>query len=542
MKVDFVGESWPLAFGLLDGDDRMDSVQTEGVYSTARRAFIATPLLDLWTDAVIADLNEDGFRDAAAISAFIEGVDVFIGQGQPALNRARIDTSAAVDRIAVGDFNGDFVSDLMFSERTFEDVGDDRSTVLLATGNRQGPPGPKVTVGRLSFVQDLLPVFLAAREPDLIEDLLIHSSSREDGNGDALVAQLLGSTDGRMLSLVGTADGQIARASPSSQSVRAGRLDSAGGGEIDLLVARRLGTEESSVSLNSFSVIGGDGTGTYSEADEIDLALNACTRGFDLQTSTLDVAALDESDPVESLFIIDKAPCESADCPATLLVSRGDGDDNECWWSDLVGPSGGVPTDMLVEDIDGNGRRELVVAYGFDATPIRGGVFKDASAAAQETGLAVYWDLEASAYAAGSSGVIEADDAFVGGEVYSGETAASASETEVLEPNEDGAASSNSLAGVRSISRIQADADPDVEVVMLTSDGVFMAELVRPGLQLTLLPLPTDSAAPLQQVVSGDVNGDGVDDLIIAQGARFRVHLGEPRSAPLADEEEVDQP
>lgn len=526
LDVRVVADSWPLAFGDVDGDGALDTVETNGVWSSAFGAYIARPQLDLWTEALVADLNRDGYLDVAAASAFIEGVDVFVGSGLPALNRSRIDTSAAVDRLAAGDFNGDFVTDLLFSERTFEDVGDDSSTLFLAPGRLQGAPDSKVTVGKLSYIQEILPLYLPSAEPDLVEDVIIHSSPEPDGRGVALAALLEGSTDGRLVSFLGSGDG-------SSQALKAGRFSADRREGVDLLLARRLGLEDGALLGSSFVVIGGNGSGVYSESDESDLALDACTRSFDLQTAAIEVAQLEPEDPTESLFIIDKAPCSGETCTATLLISRGDGANNECWWSELVGPQGGVPTDMLVEDVDANGGRELLVAYGFDATPIRGGVFKDVSAAARQTGLAVYWDLDAAAYSDDASGgAVESADAFVGGEVYTPSSALTAEEDVVVAPGADGVGTTGTLQGVRSISTLQADADPDREVVVLSADGVFLAELERPGLRMRSLDIPIDASVALLQVVTGDVDGDGVDDLIISRGERFQVYLGRSVGGP----------
>lgn len=509
---------WPLAFGELDGDGSLDTVRADGIWSSAAGRRVARPQLESWTDAVVADFNRDGRPDVAASSAFIEGVDVFFGTGLPLFNRSRIDTSAAVDRLATGDFDGDFVTDLLFAERTFEDVGGDASTLFLAPGRLQGTPGPKVTVGKLSYIQEILPLFLPGLELDLVEDVLVHSTAEVDGRGEALVALLQGSTDGRLVSFIGGDEG-------TSQTVRAGRLSAAGSSATDLLVARRVGADADSMS-SAFVVITGDGSGVYSGANETSLELTACTRGFDLQTAAITVEPLADDDAVESLFIVDKPPCEDVSCPSTLLVSRGDAGENECWWSDLVGPPGGVPTDLVVDDIDGNGARELVVGYGFDATPIRGGVFKDLSSAARQTGLAVYWDLDVAAYGTGSGAVDEAA-AFERGEVYTTATALGAEPPpEEVTPGADGVGRTNALAGVRSVRLIQADGDPEREVLVLSSDGLFVAELAKPGLTLRRLDLPFDPGVALQQVRTNDVNGDGVDDIIVSRGERFQVHLG----------------
>jgi hypothetical protein len=517
LKVRLDAEGWPLGFADLDGDDAADPIRTDGIWSSVAGRLIARPRLETWTEAVVADFNRDGNPDVAASSALIEGVDVFFGTGLPLFNRSRIDTSAAVDRLATGDFDGDFVTDLLFAERTFEDVGGDASTLFLAPGRLQGVPGPKVTVGKLSYIQEILPLFLPGFELDLVQDVLVHSSPEADGSGEALIALLQGSTDGRLVSFVGGSEG-------TSQTVRAGRLDGAGAGAPDLLVARRVGNAD---NVNSaFVVITGDGSGVYSSADETNLQLTACTRGFDLQTAAVAVEPLATDDAFDSLFIVDKPPCESDACTATLLVSRGDGGENECWWSDLAGPPGGVPTDLVVDDIDGNGAREIVVGYGFDATPIRGGVFKDLGSAARQTGLAVYWDLDVRAYE-GGSGTIDDGAAFEAGEVYTTATAlASASEPTEVQPGADGVGRTDVLAGVRSVSLIQADGDRAREILVLSSDGLFVAELERPGLALRPLDLPVDPAIPLQQVRATDVNGDGVDDIIVSQGERFQIHLG----------------
>src|SRR6185369_11357421 len=74
-----------------------------------------------WDRAVIADFNADGRPDVAASSSLALDVAFFDnagedGAGHTLLNPSTIATNGLVERLTVGDFDGDLVNDLAFTE------------------------------------------------------------------------------------------------------------------------------------------------------------------------------------------------------------------------------------------------------------------------------------------------------------------------------------------------------------------------------------------------------------------------------------------
>jgi hypothetical protein len=137
-----------------------------------------------WTEAVVADLNGNGLLDVAAISRESLDIDVFNGSGK-SLTRFVISTDRPNQHLSVGDFDGDFVNDLVFVER--ELLSGEPDYLSIAFGNPSGPPGAPVTAARLDGIVQTSPF---RNELDAPIDHLILSYTQS--NADSLEGTAIG--------------------------------------------------------------------------------------------------------------------------------------------------------------------------------------------------------------------------------------------------------------------------------------------------------------------------------------------------------------
>jgi hypothetical protein len=61
---------------------------------------------------------------------------------------------------------------------------------------------------------------------------------------------------------------------------------------------------------------------------------------------------------------------------------------------------------------------------------------------------------------------------------------------------------------------LQADSDPELELAVLTAEGLW---LVNGGARAPVVtPIALDSGDHYQRLAAGDVDGDGLDDIVVA--------------------------
>src|SRR5204862_349463 len=106
-----------------------------------------------WTVAAIADLNANGRPDVIAASDQRPGLNFFNGTLSTDMPFFALPTSRPVQRLVTGDFDGDLVEDVAFTQTLASDPAE--SVVMIAFGVPFGPPLPPVAVARLSNVEQL---------------------------------------------------------------------------------------------------------------------------------------------------------------------------------------------------------------------------------------------------------------------------------------------------------------------------------------------------------------------------------------------------
>jgi hypothetical protein len=149
----------PIAAGDLSGDGAADLIYEDGVvisrlgdsrdqlgHDDARSG------MGTWTSALVGDFNANGIPDLVAASDQTSGIDFFNGAGDGRLNQFIIPTSRPVAQLAPGDFDGDLITDLAFSELS---ASGEASDVLVAFGQPAGPPSEPVKAARVANITQL---------------------------------------------------------------------------------------------------------------------------------------------------------------------------------------------------------------------------------------------------------------------------------------------------------------------------------------------------------------------------------------------------
>jgi hypothetical protein len=495
--------SLPLALGDLNRDGILDqvtdsevlvsSIGAGGGVTYVKQAQNAGPP---WTEAVIADLNHDGVLDVFAGSSQVPNVSFYQGVGDAAgtLNPFSIPTHGPVAHFTVGDFDGDLVNDIALAELAVAGSGDtfgDSMSVLF--GRPVGAPQPPIGMGQFSGIQQIVRARFEVQGVVYgVDDLLTAAVA----NGQTLFGSFPGRGDRILRSplLVGYADSmEITSSSPWRYAI--GRFPTADGP----LGVAAVGTQTiPSVKTPIYRVwlIPTDGqrrlaTQFVGSSDTLPAALDWTTAAIgavDLDGDGVDeLVALGPAvapDTTNGVLAVAHVAVPSTAMPGdptrifqfeppTVVdarVSRSE--------QDVIG--GSQTGRLRVVDLDGDGRPDVVAIA----------TIADSSGGAPSPHVVVFWNDQASPLA----------------------------RTSVV-PNPNG-------MPVVDFTLLGANGTANVQLAVLTGEGVFFPDFA--GRRATTSSSPAVAWSGQWLIAAGDVDGDGVDDIVLANGAGFVVFRGQP--------------
>lgn len=115
---------------------------------------LAQKLSGDWTSAVIADLNGNGIADVVGASSSGLDLDFYNGTPSGGLNPSKIATDFPIAHLAVGDVDGDLINDLAFIEIGSGVDGEDE--VSVSFGRPAGPPEAPLPMGAFPGIKQVL--------------------------------------------------------------------------------------------------------------------------------------------------------------------------------------------------------------------------------------------------------------------------------------------------------------------------------------------------------------------------------------------------
>jgi hypothetical protein len=181
----------PLAAGDVTGDGAPDFVFDDRVLLSAPNTtagfdyFAALEGTGPWSAALIADLNANGAPDIVAVSNERPGVTFLNGTATRDMTGFVIRTARPVNLLATGDFDGDLIEDLAFTQDGPSDV-----SVMIGYGQAFGPPLTPARVARLENIEQMQPF-----RNGLLSSLTLSSGEEVEGERIGVLTLLEGSGD-----------------------------------------------------------------------------------------------------------------------------------------------------------------------------------------------------------------------------------------------------------------------------------------------------------------------------------------------------------
>jgi len=173
-----------------------------------------------WSSALIADLNGNGLSDVVGGSDTALDLDFYNGTPSGALNPTKITTDFPVKNLVAGDVDGDLVADLVFVEIGGGDDGNDE--IDVAYGSPAGAPEDPFVVGQFGTVTQLL----AGRFDEVDETAEVGAVYANKVSVGDQITVLDGNGSRQLLSPFGLSNAEAARAVAGRPfSVCAGHFD-----------------------------------------------------------------------------------------------------------------------------------------------------------------------------------------------------------------------------------------------------------------------------------------------------------------------------
>jgi uncharacterized protein YfaP (DUF2135 family) len=280
------------------------------------------------TSVAVGDFNGDGKKDLALTNEMDNTVSILLGNGNGTF-RTHMDyaTALAPAGVAVGDFNGDGKADLAVANYGHLTVNPDTgNTVSILLGKGDGTFRTHV-----DYATGIFP------------DSVVVADFNGDGKADLAIANFNGNS---VSVLLGNGDGSFQRHADygtGSNTAFVSIGDFNGDGKFDLVA--------SNFNENTISVLLGKGDGTFRAR------VDNSSGGFWPDS----VAVGDFNDDGKSdLAVVNCGSCQSPSREDTVGVLLGNGDGT---FRKVVNyPTGTSPQSVIVVDVNGDGKPDLVVA------------------------------------------------------------------------------------------------------------------------------------------------------------------------------------
>jgi hypothetical protein len=333
-------EAWSVAVGDVNGDGKLDLIVAndssvsvllgngDGTFQPA------VTYSGGGSSVAVADVRGDGKLDVVVSSLNGGSVSVLLGNGDGTFQPPVSYNSGGYgffSSVTVADVNGDGKPDLLVANHCASSSADCRygsAGVLL--GNGDGTFQAAQTYSSVGFAPDSIAV--ADVNGDGRPDLLIANVSAAGGDTYGTVGVLLGNGDGTFQAA------QTYAAGGPAEAVAVGDVN--GDGKPDLLVAN-----------GNAAVFLGNGDGTFQAARNYTLGLYGGGAGA---VAIGDVNG--DGKPDLLTFYCDDSSCTSE---VGVLLGNGDGTFQA---AQTFSPGGTYPGSILVADVNGDGKPDLLVA------------------------------------------------------------------------------------------------------------------------------------------------------------------------------------
>lgn len=322
-------------------------------------------------DMALADFDGDGHLDIVSSSAALNNVRVFLGDGAGGFSLAGLkDTLGAPGAVLAADLNGDDHVDVAVASgeglHVFFGTGDGTlddgdfyphetapTAVRAADLDGDGHIDLVVTRSSSNVSKNKLAVYAGIGEGAFEEvaefdsgddpQALVLEDLDGDGHLDAVVAN---SRDDTVSVFPGVADGFFAAKTDHATGSKPGSIevvDLNGDGSLDLVVSHNTGTP-----LSSFSVLLGDGAGSFAERTHRTVSLPGV-----IPSAIPSIAAADfNGDGVPDLAVLLSGSRD-------LALLQGAGDGSFAWLQEFVVRAN--PAQLVLTDLDADGFSDLVV-------------------------------------------------------------------------------------------------------------------------------------------------------------------------------------
>lgn len=427
-------------------------------------ALVAISPLEPFVAAATGDFNRDGHADLV-FATEASRLFVLYGDGGWSVTSSVVPIEAPALLLRAGDFDGDGVDDVAYVQRR-PGEGD---VLAVIYGEAAGPLQDSIEMGSFPWIEQL--ELARGIDTDRTDDLLVMARARADGSGSRSVGVLRGAPERALVSTFPLVTNTAAEAEPvdpeleEPRAVLIGHFDPSLDALPDLVA----------VSEARLWLLPGAGGARFEAAALREFAPTELA-SFDAGAARFASADLD-ADGQDELVGVDGSGRRLTE-PPRLLIVKFSGDEAAPPLATLttIDTDRRGLADLRLLDVDSDGDLDLVAVFS--------GANFDGEAAT--SGL-----------------VIVSNDR---GTLGATRTIAAADHA------------------VLSVDRANADGEPELELVVLGTEAAHVLEPGANGLPPPALTVP----AAFGRLVTGDVDEDGLDDLVLSSGDNLRVFLARP--------------